>query len=79
MEYFGIKTPGEIHEESYIWWISDSPHKSWSAFFTWPGRYATEFNTSRPPMATGIKAYEAIGYKCVALDIKEVIPESQQD
>lgn len=38
MKYYGIKAPKTDNEESYIWWISSDPFKSWDMFFTHPNR-----------------------------------------
>lgn len=65
MKYYGIKTPeNEYNVGSYIWWIDTDEHKSWDLFF--------QYNAHRAPLYDAIKAYEAIGYKCVELEIKEV-------
>ena len=70
MDYFGIKTPKRINEDPYIWWIANSSHDAWMAFFQYPSaKY--EMNAHRLPLAEAIKAYEAIGYECVTLDVKE--------
>lgn len=58
MKYYGIKKP-----EGLIFWVSDSEINSWGLFFR---DYA-----NRPTMYEAIKAYEAIGYKCVEVEVKE--------
>lgn len=70
MKYYGIKTPEKNNQKSYIWWIADSKHKSWLAFFTHPNK-DNEYNSHRLPLADAIEAYEGIGYKCVELELIE--------
>jgi len=70
MKYFGIKTPETEQEKSYIYWIGSTEHQSWRSFFQYPNE-ANNPNYHRLPIAEAIKAYEAIGYKCVALKIVE--------
>lgn len=71
MKYYGIKTPGSETDESYIWWISDSEYNTWRLFFTYPNKDGDK-NAHRLPLADAIRAYEAIGYKCVELEVKEI-------
>ena len=68
MKYFGIKTP---EPNSYIWWIAADKHSSWHMFFQYPNKNG-EFNPSRAPTYEAIQAYEAIGYRCIELEIKEI-------
>ncbi len=70
MKYYGIKTPNNETYPSYIYWVTSSEHASWHAFFDFPDkdRY---MNPLKFNLGTGIKAYEAIGYKCVELEIIE--------
>lgn len=70
MKYYGIKTPEKPSVPSYIWWVADSEHNSWNAFFTYPNK-SREFNRHRLPLSEAIKAYESIGYKCVEVDVTE--------
>jgi len=70
MKYFGIKTPKTASHSSYIWWISDSEHNSWMSFFNYPNK-DKELNSHRLPLAEAIKAYKAIGYRCVELEVVE--------
>jgi len=70
MKYWGIKTPKTDNQDSYIWWITNNDHSSWMSFFTQSNKDG-EFNAYRLPLATAIKAYKGIGYKCVELLIKE--------
>ncbi len=70
MKYFGIKTPETKKDKSYIFWISSDEHKCWSMFLHHPN-YNNEINRYHGSISEGIRAYEAIGYKCVELDIKE--------
>jgi hypothetical protein len=60
MRYFGIKKPGD---DGYIWWIGEDQHRAWVAFF--------QQMPNRAPMDEAIRAYEAIGYRCVELDVRE--------
>lgn len=71
MKYFGIKTPERESEPSYIQWISDSTHNSWSAFFKYPNKDG-DVNACRPPLMDAIRAYQAIGYKCVEISLAMV-------
>ena len=66
--YYGIKSPDP---NTPIWWIAIDKHRTWEQFFTNRGPNR-EFNAHQLPLATAIKAYEAIGYRCVELEIKEV-------
>lgn len=70
IRYFGIKTPKNKNESGYIWWISNTEHDAWTSFFTFPSRDRT-VNPYRTPLADAIRAYEAIGYKCIELDVTE--------
>ena len=65
MEYYGIKVPKTEYDEPYIYWIADGELNSWQMFFK-------NANPHRAPLSTAIEAYEAIGYKCVKLNIKEI-------
>jgi hypothetical protein len=60
VEYFAIKRP----DSGYVGWIAHSEHNCWQLFFR-------DFPcpTSR---YEGQKAYEAIGYKCIAVEVKEI-------
>lgn len=66
MRFFGIKKPCGM-----IWWIADSEHNSWLAFFTYPSE-SGERNAHRLPLAEAIKAYQGIGYRCVELEVREL-------
>lgn len=68
MQYFGIKTPEENNQESYIYWISDSEHNAWALFFEHPNKDGNK-NYWKPPCFDAIRAYKAIGYECVELNI----------
>lgn len=70
MDYFGIKTPQRGNEAPYIWWIANSQHEAWMSFFQYPSN-KREMNAHRLPLAEAIQAYEAIGYRCVALNVQE--------
>jgi hypothetical protein len=65
MKYFGIKKPDGV-----IWWITDSKHNSWLAFFQFPSDKDT-LNAHRLPISEAASAYESIGYKCVELNVEE--------
>lgn len=71
MKYYGIKTPESEHYSSFIWWIADEKYKCWQAFFSWPDKNGN-YNESRPPNSEAQRAYKAIGYKCVELEVKEI-------
>jgi hypothetical protein len=68
--YWGIKTPDRPEAKSYIWWIADSEHNAWEAFFSYPNK-SRERMSYRWPLAEAIQAYEGIGYECVRIEIKE--------
>ena len=70
MKYYGIKTPPDKVNDSYIWWIATDKYKCWDMFFQWPDKDGG-INYSRAPRETAIRAYESIGYKCVELEIRE--------
>ncbi len=70
MNLFGIKSPDDGTTPGYIWWIAGSKNESWSAFFQYPGKDGN-LKAHRTPLAEAIKAYEAIGYRCIALQVKE--------
>jgi hypothetical protein len=61
-KYFGIIKPSNRITEAYISWIGQNEMDSWDKFFI--------DNSHRYPLAEAIKAYEAIGYQCVELEIK---------
>jgi hypothetical protein len=65
MQYFGIKNP-----EGKIWWFAESRHQAWMSFFTFPSD-KDKMMLHRLPLAEAIQAYEAIGYKCVELELHE--------
>jgi hypothetical protein len=70
-KWYGIKTPDEKFQESYIWWITNSEHDSWWSFFSYTTSHGSPAN-HRLPIGQAIKAYEAIGYKCVKLKVTEI-------
>lgn len=82
IEYFGIKTPKTERNESYIWWITSGEHSSWSMFLNQPNEnnktnplcvYCSQVgNRWHGSISEAIRAYEAIGYKCVELKIVEI-------
>jgi hypothetical protein len=65
MKYFGIKTPPSETQYPYICWIADSEYAAWVSFFN--------THAHRLPLDEAIRAYEAIGYKCVALNVSEAL------
>lgn len=71
MDYFGIKTPQRDNAAPYIWWIANSRHEAWISFFQYPSANGYS-NAHRLPLDEAIRAYEAIGYRCVALDVREI-------
>lgn len=78
MKYYGIKTPGK---DSYIWWITDSQFNSWLQFFSIHDKCG-EKHPMKFDMGSAIKAYEAVGYKCVELEvsvIREITKEPTVD
>ena len=70
MKYYGIKIPKYKARGEYIWYISNSEHNSWDLFFMYPNKELEKYR-HRLPMEEAIRAYEAIGYKCVELEVKE--------
>lgn len=68
---YGIKVPKTERGDSYIWWISNTEDKAWSAFFTYPNKDDMRM-PYRLSLAEAKKAYMAIGYKCVKLEVKEI-------
>ena len=58
IQYFGVKKP-----DGRIWWITDSEQNSWHALF--------HGAPHRLPLDEAIRAYKAIGYRCVELEVKE--------
>lgn len=63
MRYYGIQRPETERDPAYIYWIGTSEYDSWDKFFS--------LTPHRPPLSEAIRAYEAIGYKCVELEIKK--------
>lgn len=76
MKYFGIKKPKNKYTESFIFWFSVTEHDAWVYFFN-RSTLKQCYNGGVCPngicMADAIKAYEAIGYKCVEVDLTEKI------
>jgi len=70
IKWYGIKTPETEYDDSYIYWITTSEHESWDSFFQYPDRNGN-FLSHRAPLEEAKRAYEAIGYKCVELEVKE--------
>ena len=68
MKYFGIQTPAREHQSSYIWWIANTVHNAWLAFFNYPTSVG-EMNAMHHRTEEAIRAYEAIGYECVELSV----------
>ena len=71
MKYYGIKTPKSEKKQSYIWWIADSEYMAWMSFFQYPNKEGERI-PHRLCLADAKRAYKAIGYKCVELDVKEI-------
>jgi hypothetical protein len=71
MKYFGIKTPETPTQPSYIWWITDSEWNSWQQFF----RVADKLDENKLlkfDLYSAEQAYQAIGYRCVELELSVV-------
>jgi len=64
MRCFGIKTPGSNLCKPYIYWIEEDEFKAWSRFF--------QERQHKFPMEEAKRAYQAIGYQCVELEVREV-------
>ena len=60
MKLYAIKTPA-----NHTYWFEKSAFESWCSFFS--------ETTHRVPLTEARKAYEAIGYKCIELECKEII------
>ncbi len=67
MKYYGIKTPTRSNCESYIYWITSDKHTCWELFFG----ASDKQHYAHGSMSEAKKAYEAIGYECVELEIFE--------
>ena len=67
MKYYGIKTP-----EDQIHWVSKDERTSWGLFFQYPNEKQGIANFYRLSMAEAQEAYQAIGYRCVELDVTEI-------
>jgi len=63
MKYYGIKTPEYDNAKSTILLITHNMNDSWQLFF--------DSYTHKAPLSEAIRAYEAIGYKCVEIEITE--------
>ena len=61
---YGIKRPQIEDDKPYFSWVTDNPSESWRLFFG--------DHPYRPTMYEAIKAYEAIGYKCIKICVTEV-------
>jgi len=70
MRYYGIKMLASETQKSYIWFITESVHNSWRMFFTYPNKDGERY-PHKLAIAEAIKAYEAIGYRCVELYVSE--------
>ena len=67
--WYGIQVPDEENEKDLVWWLTNSEHDSWMSFFAYPTtKGAPPFRCL--PIATAIRAYEGLGYKCVELEVK---------
>ena len=70
MKQFGIKRPPNLYDdETYITNITYTEHESWRIFFS--------ETAHRNSMDTAIRAYQAIGYECVRLEVKEISPDKE--
>ncbi len=67
MKYYGIKTPEDAKTPSYIYWISTSESGCWQLFFN----VGDKKHYMHGCMSDGMRAYKAIGYKCVELRVNE--------
>ena len=67
MRYYGIKRPKYNEDDSFISWIGFSESEAWRLFF--------DNHPIQNDLGTGIRAYKAIGYNCVEVEIveKEII------
>ncbi|MCK5433250.1 MAG: hypothetical protein KAJ03_10915 [Gammaproteobacteria bacterium] len=74
MNYYGIKTPNKPDTPGYTWWIADSELQAWRNFFSYPSPDHNN-NPHTPPLADAILAYEAIGFRCVRLNVTEIQEE----
>jgi hypothetical protein len=63
MKYYAIKHPSKEHEEPLYFYLDIDIHNCWNKFFS--------NNNSRMPLGEAIKAYKAIGYQCVEVNITE--------
>jgi hypothetical protein len=65
MRYFGIKCP-----DGRIWWIGEDEYRAWDSFLTYPNRNGCQ-SPHRLPLEEAIRAYRAIGYRCVEVEVHE--------
>lgn len=68
IQWFGIKTPDKVEKDGYVHWISNSEFDSWHSFFSRTTRGEEAYHVL--PLEEAIKAYEAIGYRCVELEVR---------
>jgi hypothetical protein len=64
IKYYGIKIPTKREGLPVIWWISTDKSEAWRLFFVNSAPYTL-------PLCESIKAFEAIGYECVEVIVKE--------
>ena len=71
-KWYGIKCPKDEHSgmSEIIWWITNSEHNSWMSFFAY-GTTKGNAPYHAVPIEEAIRAYKAIGYKCVELEVTE--------
>jgi hypothetical protein len=60
LKLYAIKTPETDSYDSFIYWFAESKTKAWHNFFN--------DNIHKLPIYDAIRAYEAIGYKCVEIN-----------
>ena len=59
---FGIQVVESDSQPSHVWWIASTKHEAWLLFF--------RDSAHRLPLADAIRAYEAIGYRAVELEVR---------
>jgi len=60
IKLFAIKTPETDNYNSMVYWFGESTTDAWNKFF--------DNHTHKLPLYDAIRAYEAIGYKCVEIN-----------
>lgn len=59
IKLYAIKTPKTDNYPSILYWFAETPSKAWYNFF--------DDNNHKLPIYDAIRAYEAIGYKCIEI------------